>query len=143
MNCKDRFLGYKNALKDNGIKFNKKLVSYGGMHEIDGSTEIDNLIKNKIKFDAVFAVNDPVAIGASESLKKHGVNMPKDVALVGFSNNPITEYVTPSITTVEQPAFEMGKLAATILISLIKNEMINRNSKVIKLNSKLILRKSA
>jgi DNA-binding LacI/PurR family transcriptional regulator len=143
LNCKDRFLGYKNALKDNGIKFSKEMVVYGGMHENDGHSSAENLVKNKIKFDAIFAVNDPVAIGALESLKKHSINIPKDVALIGFSNNPITEYVTPSITTVEQPAFEMGKLAASILISLIKNEKININSKIFKLNATLILRESA
>lgn len=143
LNCTNRFLGYKDALKDNGIKFKKNFVFYGGMHEDDGKNEIEKLILNKTQFDAVFAVNDPVAIGALISLKKYGLKIPKDVALIGFSNNPITEYVTPSITTVDQPSYEMGKRAGSILISLIKGEKIDQKSKIVKLPTKLILRESA
>ena len=103
---------------------------------------MEKLIEKKIEFDAVFSINDPVAIGASRALKDHKITIPDEVAVIGFSNNPITEYVTPSITTVEQPAYEMGKVSASILISLIEEEELNYNSKIIKLPSKLILRDS-
>ncbi|MCB9249436.1 MAG: substrate-binding domain-containing protein [Ignavibacteriales bacterium] len=112
------------------------------MHEDDGKNDIENLIDKKIKFDAIFAVNDPVAIGALVVVKNKGLRVPQDVAIVGFSNNPITEYVTPSLTTVEQPAYEMGKLSASILISLIKGETIQSESNIISLPSKLIVRES-
>lgn len=141
-NCLDRYRGYKNAIMDANLKFREDLVFYGGMHEDDGKKDLENLIDKKIKFDAIFAVNDPVAIGATVVLKKKGLKIPEDVAVLGFSNNPITEYVTPSITTVEQPAYEMGKLSASILISLIRGENIENGSKLISLPSKLIIRES-
>jgi len=142
-NCKNRYLGYKAAIEDSNIEFKKEFVFYGGMHEDDGKMDIENLINNKIHFDAIFAVNDPVAIGASVVLKKNGLRVPEDVAIIGFSNNPITEYVSPSITTIDQPAYEMGKMSASILLALIRGEEMPTTSKNTKLEAKLILRESA
>lgn len=142
-NCYNRFHGYRKALEENGILFNDNLVKIGGMHEGDGKTAVEFLLKTEIEFDAIFAVNDPVAIGALKALKSHNYKLPEDVALVGFSNNPITEYVSPSITTVNQPAYEMGKVSALVLISLIEEEELQYKSKIIKLPTKLILRESA
>ena len=141
-NCIDRLGGYKKALEDSGLEFNENLVVYGGMHEENGIESIEKLKVNDIKFDAVFAVNDPVAVGATLYLKRNGYKIPDDVAIVGFSNNPITEYMTPSLTTVEQPAYEMGKKAASMLISLIKGETESVERKVV-LPARLILRESA
>lgn len=142
LSCKNRYLGYKQAIIDNGYNFEEELVVFGGMHEDDGIKSIQNIIDIGIKFDAVFAVNDPVAIGVSVIVKKMGYKIPEDVAIIGFSNNPITEFVTPSITTIDQPAYEMGKKAASILISLIKGKTKLSESKTIILPSKLIIRES-
>lgn len=141
-NCSERLAGYKKALEDSGIGFNEKLVVHGGMHEDDGIKNIQYLKNKNIKFDAIFAVNDPVAVGAAIYLKKNGYKIPDNVAIIGFSNNPITEYMTPSLTTVEQPAYEMGKKAASILISLIKGENGSGEKKIV-LPTKLIIRESA
>ncbi|MCW8848919.1 MAG: LacI family transcriptional regulator [Melioribacteraceae bacterium] len=141
-NCLNRYRGYKNAITDANLIFREEFVFYGGMHEDDGKKDLEKLIDKKIEFDAVFAVNDPVAIGAIVALKKKGLKIPEDVAVLGFSNNPITEYVTPSITTVDQPAYEMGKLSASILISLIRGDNIENDSKLISLPTKLIIRES-
>jgi LacI family transcriptional regulator len=143
LNCKGRLEGYKQAVLDNGLPFDERLVIIGGMHEGDGTKELGILIETGIKFDAVFAVNDPVAIGSSVTLKKLGYGIPDDVAIIGFSNNPITGYVTPSITTVEQPSYEMGKKSASILISLIKGEEDSNLQKKTVLPTKLIIRESA
>ncbi|MCF8259849.1 MAG: LacI family transcriptional regulator [Melioribacteraceae bacterium] len=121
-NCRGRFEGYKEALEEAGIPFDENLVLHGGMHEDDGLKSIKQLIAQNIEFDSIFAVNDPVAVGATLYLKKMGIEIPGKVSIVGFSNNPITEYMSPSLTTIEQPAYEMGKKAAEVLISLIKGE---------------------
>lgn len=141
-NCSERLAGYKKALEDSGIGFTEELVVHGGMHEDDGIKNIEYLNNNNVKFDAIFAVNDPVAVGAAIYLKKNGIKIPDNVAIIGFSNNPITEYMTPSLTTVEQPAYEMGKMAASMLISLIKGEDEKVEKKVV-LPAKLIIRESA
>ncbi len=139
--CKQRFNGYKDSLKKAGIFFNKNLVCYGGLHETDGYQAIDSLIKNGNIPDAIFAVNDPVAIGAFQRIKEAGIKIPDEIGIVGFSNNKITSLVDPPLTTVDQPAFEMGKTAAEILIEKIENKKKSAPKTII-LDAKLIIRKS-
>ena len=92
--------------------------------------------------DAIFAVNDPVVIGAFQKIKEAGLSIPRDVALVGFSNNRITSLVDPPITTVNQPSFEMGKVAAEVLIDAISNDRSDDQPKTIVLDTELIIRDS-
>ena len=141
-NCNSRYLGYKKAMEESGLGVGAGQVLYGGMHEDDGIRNVQQLIESGIEFDAIFAVNDPVAVGTILHLKSAGYKIPDQVAVIGFSNNPITEYMSPSLTTVEQPAYEMGKKAASSLISLIKGELPNVDKRIV-LSTKLILRESA
>ena len=140
--CEQRLKGYKDALKKANIPFNNKLIRFGGLHETDGYNSMDALLKENIFPDAIFAVNDPVAIGAFQRIKEAGLKIPADVAIVGFSNNKITSLVEPSITTVNQPSFEMGKKSAEILIQMIENEEIKNRKKTIILETELIVRNS-
>ncbi len=119
---KDRCLGYKEALVDNGIEVNESLIIHGGLHEEDGYKAMEMLLKNGSVPDAIFAVNDPVAIGAFTKIKEAGLEIPKDIALIGFSNNPITSLVDPKITTIDQHPEDMGKLTAETLIAEIEKE---------------------
>lgn len=138
---KKRLDGYKSALKRSNMLYDERLVVYGGLNEEDGRLGFQQLLQLKKMPDAIFAVNDPVAIGAFEKIKEHGLRIPKDIALVGFSNNPISALVDPSLTTVEQPAYEVGKRAAMLLI-----EQINSGDNFVPreevLKTKLIVRNS-
>lgn len=140
MNCRQRLEGYKAALEKNGMELDDNLIIVGGMHESDGINSVKSALENGVKFDAVFAVNDPAAIGAALHLRNVNIKIPDDVAIIGFSNNPITEYFTPTMSTIEQPAYEMGKSAASMLLSLIKNEKVE--NKRVTLPTKLIIRES-
>ena len=141
--CKQRLKGYKNALKKANIPIKKELIRYGGgLHEVHGYDCMDSLLKDKIIPDAIFAVNDPVAIGAFQRIKEAGLKIPKDIAIVGFSNNKITSLIEPPMTTVNQPSFEMGKKAAELLIEMIKNHKNNNQKKTIVLETELIIRES-
>lgn len=140
--CEERLKGYKDALKKAKIPVNNKLIRYGGLHETDGYNSMDAFLKEKIIPDSIFAVNDPVAIGAFQRIKEAGLKIPKDIAIVGFSNNKITSLIEPSITTVDQPSYEMGKKAAEILIEKIQNKEIKKHKKTIVLETKLIIRDS-
>lgn len=140
--CLNRRLGYEEAMKSSG------LVSYlhieeGGMHESDGYKTMHKLLSKGKTPEAIFAVNDPVAIGAFKRLREEGIKIPGEVAIVGFSNNPITELIDPPLTTIEQPAFEMGKAAAELLIDQIEERPLKSEDKIIKLDTKLIVRGSA
>lgn len=139
--CNKRLAGYRKALTQSKLKFNKDLVCYGGLHEQDGYDSMDELIKKKNIPDAIFAVNDPVAIGAFQRIKEAGLKIPDDIALIGFSNNKITNLVDPKLSTVNQPSFEMGKRAAELLIKQIENKNIKEISTVV-MNTELIIRNS-
>ncbi|MGE5499591.1 MAG: substrate-binding domain-containing protein, partial [Syntrophothermus sp.] len=140
--CINRMAGYREALEANGLKTDNKLICYGGLHEQDGYNSMDLLLKSKIKIDAVFAINDPVAIGAFQRIKEAGLRIPRDIGIVGFSNNNITTLVDPPLTTVNQPSLEMGRRAAEILISIIDNK--NKDLKPVTeiLDADLIIRRS-
>ncbi len=130
--CKQRLKGYKNALKNANLPISKELILTGGLQESDGYASMDSLIKDNNMPDAIFAVNDPVAIGAFQRIKEAGLRIPEDIAIVGFSNNKITSLIEPPMTTVNQPSFEMGKKAAEILIDMIEKKIKNNQNKTVK-----------
>ncbi len=140
--CEQRLKGYKNALKNANMTIVNKLIRYGGLYESDGYKSMDDLLKENIIPDSIFAVNDPVAIGAFQRIKEGKLRIPEDIAIVGFSNNKITSLVNPTITTVNQPSFEMGKKAVEILIEMINNQQENHQKKTVVLEAKLIVRNS-
>jgi DNA-binding LacI/PurR family transcriptional regulator len=115
----ERLRGYRMALKENGGQAGGEIVVHGGMNEEDGLVGVDKLMKLAVKPDAIFAVNDPVALGAFKRLREHKKRIPEDVAIVGFSNNKTTELVDPPLTTVDQPSYELGKKAAEVLLDQI------------------------
>lgn len=139
--CRNRALGYEEALEEfgNGLK---PLILEGGMHETDGYEAVDKLEIMRKNRCAIFAVNDPVAVGAIKRLKELGIKIPEEVGIVGFSNNPISDLISPRLTTVEQPAFEMGRKAAELLIEQIENETDPATQPEIILDTKLIVRES-
>ncbi len=140
--CKLRFKGYKNALKSANLPISEELIRYGGLQESDGYASMDSLLKDNLIPDAIFAVNDPVAIGAFQRIKEAGLKIPEDIAIVGFSNNKITSLIEPPMTTVNQPSFEMGKKAAEILIDMIEKKIKNNQKKTVVFEAELIVRKS-
>ncbi|MFP4547132.1 MAG: LacI family DNA-binding transcriptional regulator [Fidelibacterota bacterium] len=139
--AKKRLEGYKAALRNNGISYDPGLVLQKGLNEEDGRNgfrEIYNRLQ--IKPDAIFAVTDPVAFGAFQEIKKIGLKIPDDIALAGFSNNPTGALIDPPLTTVHQPAYEIGKTAAELLLDKIINDNTENIKKI--LPTELIIRKT-
>ncbi|MBU0558827.1 MAG: LacI family transcriptional regulator [Bacteroidetes bacterium] len=120
--CKDREEGYKKALREHSLFEDKDFIISSGLHEENGYQSMEALFNLGKIPDAIFAVNDPVAIGAFKKIKEYGLKIPDDIAIVGFSNNPITSLVEPPITTVNQPSFGMGQRAAELLIKQIESD---------------------
>ena len=81
---------------------------------------MQNLIQRGVPFTAVFAANDEMAYGARLALHRHGIRVPDDVSIIGFDNESSAAFMTPPLTTVAQPAIEIGMAAAQKLISLIE-----------------------
>jgi len=129
--CKKRLSGYYDALKQANIFSMDGFVRFGGMHEQDGYDSMDSMIKENVLPDAVFAVNDPVALGAYQRIKEAKLKIPDDVAIMGFSNNKITSLVDPQITTIDQPSFEMGRKAAELLIQTIEGKLVGHTTLIL------------
>jgi DNA-binding LacI/PurR family transcriptional regulator len=129
--CKKRLSGYYEALKQAKLCSLDGFVLYGGMHEQDGYNSMDAMINENMFPDAVFAVNDPVALGAYQRIKEAKLKIPNDIAIMGFSNNKITSLVDPQITTIDQPSFEMGRKAAEILIQTIEGKLLGHKTLIL------------
>lgn len=116
VNSQNRIRGYEKALDDYGMaeKYQKTIVA--GLSIEDGKKACLQLLDEGEMPDAIFAANDPVAIGAIQVLKERGISIPGQVSVIGFSNEPITSLMEPPITTVAQPGFEMGQIATRLLL---------------------------
>jgi DNA-binding LacI/PurR family transcriptional regulator len=137
-----RLKGYRDALSSHGIAIDRDYIIRGGLNEEDGRREIETFLDmTPVKRpDAVFAVTDPVAIGAFIRIKERALKIPEDIALVGFSDNPEVSLIDPPLTTVRQPAYEMGQEATRMLVERINNPELEPIVKT--LHTKLIVRKS-
>ena len=118
---KFRLKGYKDALKHYNMPLNGELIVSGGLDDTDGVVGFQKLLNLQTLPDAIFAVNDPVATGAFVTIKEHGLKIPVDIALAGFSNTHMTSLLDPPLTTVEQPSYEIGITAAQLLMEQINS----------------------
>lgn len=139
---KHRYDGYCAALEAGNIPFDEKLVVFGGLNEEDGIAGYNRLREQAQTPDAIFCVTDPVAIGAFSSIREDGFRIPDDIALVGFSDNPTVSLIDPPLTTVRQPAYDIGKAAASLLLEHIRLKNKKYTAKAITLETELIIRKS-
>lgn len=118
----DRLDGYKKALDEAGIPFDQALVYEGDFLPETGARAVDELFSRNKPFTAIFACNDMMAFGVRLGLHRRGIRVPEDVSIVGFDDQAEAAYMTPPLTTVRQPAAEMGHHAAKAVLRLIENE---------------------
>ncbi|MDP4201172.1 MAG: LacI family DNA-binding transcriptional regulator [Bacteroidota bacterium] len=135
---KERLHGYLDALAAYGIPVQEQLIMYVGIQQERAKDGIDYLMVLKERPDAIFAVNDPVAVGCMLELRKRGLRIPEDVAVAGFSESPIGKIM--ELTSVSQPTFEIGKIAAEMLLKQIANNDLPVETVV--LEAKLNIRNS-
>lgn len=116
-----RLEGYLRALKKYKVKVDEDLIIYCDFNQDYAYLATQELLSMKKRPDAIFTISDRMAIGAMLAIKDKGLKMPHDIGLVGFNNEPVTRLVTPAISSVDQPAFELGKIAAKLFIELVHN----------------------
>ncbi|QXM06286.1 LacI family DNA-binding transcriptional regulator [Crassaminicella indica] len=136
----DRLEGYKKALEENNLLFDKELVLEGEYKEEWGNKAIGILIRNKILFDAIFCANDIIALSAMKSLKEAGMRIPQDVAVLGYDDIYMAKLTDPALTTIRQPNYEMGYEAVKLLVEILENEKVENT--LIRLNTELVIRQS-
>lgn len=140
---KSRFEGYKAALKEHNIPFNKDYVLSSKLMEADGYNHIKTFLKIGIPVDAIFSANDLAAVGAMKYIKEQNISIPNEIAIVGFSNEPISKVIEPSLTTIEQSGFKIGTIAIDLLLKHITNKNTLNKEQTIRLESNLIERNSS
>lgn len=119
---KDRLQGYKDALKENKIKYNPKFVFNGDVSIEAGKQAIQYFLQIPNPPDAVFAVEDFTALGAIKELKQQNISIPKDFGIIGFANEGFGEHITPSLSTIDQQTVKMGKEAFSLMLKLIEEK---------------------
>jgi LacI family transcriptional regulator len=117
----ERLRGYRFALEAAGIPFDQSLVVPGEFHELSGLLAVDRLLEARQRFTAIFAANDQMAVGASLGLQRRSLRVPEDVSVVGFDDLPTSPYAVPPLSSVQQPAYELGRLAASAMLQLLAN----------------------
>jgi LacI family transcriptional regulator len=138
----ERKEGYLETLKLNKIKVDKNLIIHCDFNQEYAKVATRELLTGKNKPDAIFAISDRLAIGAMTVIKELGLSIPKEIGLVGFNNEPITQLLTPSISSVEMYAFEIGKATAKIFIEMMHSE-VDMSEKEIVFKPKLFIRESS
>jgi LacI family transcriptional regulator len=136
--------GYLDALRQNNIAIDEELiVRTKGFSPEHGMEAVRSLLQRTPLPDAIFAVNDGVAIGAMAVIKESGLRIPEDISIVGFDDEPYSSYFTPSLTSVWQPVYDMGMLSAKILLDRFSSEGTARDFRHEILKPELMIRASS
>ena len=139
--CVNRLNGYLDALKKHDIEINENLIITCQNFEEDALASIKYLFSRKPYPDGIFAINDASAVTVIKYLTKKGIRIPEEVAVIGINNDPISEVIQPSLTTIMLPCYEIGYLAVQMVIKRIEDHSISPET--VKLLSKLIKRDSS
>ena len=132
--------GYLKALRENGIEINEDLIVK--IEDIDNcSNKIESLIKNQ-EFDALFAVNELFAVTAIKLANKQSKKVPDDFSVIGFTDGIISQFSTPSISTVSQNGIKMGRKAAKMLIDRLEKDEEDELYTTEIIETELVLRES-
>ncbi|MBB5437679.1 MULTISPECIES: LacI family DNA-binding transcriptional regulator [Pedobacter] len=144
----DRLNGYKQALADSGIKYRPELLrscNYTDANKLNEDLEqaIKYYMSLKDKPDAIFTATDQISTRCLVLLNKLGYKIPDDVALIGFTNTELADAMNPALSTVHQPAFEIGQLAAEKLLALIEKKDLNEGYETVMLPTQIKVRASS
>jgi LacI family transcriptional regulator len=136
----DRREGYLQALREALLTVYPELILEGSWLHQSGYEKTKVLLQRKNKFTAIFAHNDRIARGAIHALYEFGLKVPEDISVIGYDDIPEAEFSDPPLTTIRQPASEIGQAATQFLIQMIEDSTIT--PKQIMFDTTLIIRSS-
>ena len=139
-----RWHGYRQCLKDHGIPYEKELLAQTEYSLTGGRDSVKKLLSISRPPTAVFCSNDYLALGAMKGARETGLSLPADLSIMGFDDIQIASYVIPGLTTIRQPAYEMGKQGAELLFQRINADPAKAGPTPVQrmLDSSLIVRDS-
>lgn len=136
----ERMMGYRKELNLADIPLDSEYMVEAGYAELDGYRAMNKLLLLPDRPTAVFAANDLLAMGAILAMNENGVRVPEDISIVGFDDIWVVERITPALTTVKVPLYEMGYLAMDMLFHKMKDVQIEQERIV--LEPLLVVRRS-
>lgn len=140
----ERKKGYLDALIDNNIPIDKKLIiNFETLSFEEGEKSTIELLKMKNPPDGIFSANDTAAVAAIITAKKIGVRVPEDLAVIGFNDDPIASIVDPGLSTITHPAIDMGRISADKILDHMLNDYKGNNTDTTILKTHLIVRNSS
>lgn len=122
--AEDRLQGYYDALKENGLPCNERLVTFGEPDESGGEQAMTELLGRGKNFTAIACYNDSMAAGAMGVLNDNGITVPDEISLIGFDDVLVSRYVRPRLTTVRYPIVTMATQAAELALALAENRPV-------------------
>jgi LacI family transcriptional regulator len=120
--AEDRVSGYCQALEEAGIAIDPRLIKRGEFLTPSGEALAQQVFEEGTQTTAIFATNNSIAMGVIQAVEQRGLRIPQDVALVCFDDFPALSLVFPFLTVAAQPAYEMGQVAAQLLLSRLTGE---------------------
>jgi LacI family transcriptional regulator len=144
--ARERLAGYKKALTDKGIAINEQYIKYckhGGKDIPETENALNELLALPQKPQAIFTASDRTTTTVLGLLHKLKVSIPDEIALVGFTNTFLADLLNPALSSVYQPAFDIGKKATEMLLSLIRSKYPVTEFEEIVLPTQLFIRKSS
>jgi len=142
----DRMAGYRAALAEEGIAEEPGYIRscpHGGLVLAEVNTAVEGLLAMETKPDAILALSDKLTTGCLRILKNKGLQVPRDMGLIGFSNSDLTELIDPPLSIIKQPALEMGEVAMNSLLQLLNSKQPVTEFNTHKLAPQLIIRTSS
>jgi len=116
----ERLSGYRDALFAAGIAYDERLVRYGDNHDAGtGFASTTSLLESTEPPTAIFVSSDVLAFATLAAVHRHGLRIPDDIAVVGFDDNPVSQFAYPPLTSVYLPFEEMGRQAGRALLDLL------------------------
>ncbi|WP_111708313.1 LacI family DNA-binding transcriptional regulator [Lutibacter citreus] len=140
---KNRILGYRDALEKHKLPVEEELIVESNLSLKEGRRIMQGLLDLPERPDAVYAAGDYAALGALQIMEENGVKVPDEIALVGFSNEPFTSFVKPSISSIDQKSAQIGKLAANAFLKRVKNLGKKVSLNKILVDAELVVRDSS
>lgn len=139
-----RLTGYRQALEAAGVDYDESIiVDAGPWHRVNGAEAMRRLLDRGVAFDAVFALNDELALGALRVLGERGFRVPHDVAMVGFDDIDEAQYSLPSLTTVDPGRREIARLAVERLMGRIGGALAEEPTREIRSSFRIVERESS
>jgi LacI family transcriptional regulator len=139
----NRIRGYVDALKKHHLPLDNELLLESSLTTEDGREKMLQLLALENRPDAIYVASDYAALGALQVLSEQNINIPEEIALVGFGNEPFASMVTPSISSINQHSAEIGKQAAMVFLEHTKQEIITQSLNKIILEAELVVRDSS